>query len=89
MYIVILLLLSNVLRAYIFAQFSLNWAIHCNSFYLIPEFCFHSIKITNFPKSYKKENIMHGTPQIEASAMVPGPALVTSVSEARIYSSML
>jgi hypothetical protein len=32
---------------------------------------------------------MHGSPQMDASAMVPGPALVTSASDAFIHSSML
>lgn len=40
-------------------------------------------------ETYRKENIMQGSPQMEASAIVPGPALVTKTSEAFIHSSML
>mmetsp|Transcript_22143 Transcript_22143/g.52438 ORF Transcript_22143/g.52438 Transcript_22143/m.52438 type:complete len:206 (-) Transcript_22143:1280-1897(-) len=44
-----------------------------------------------FPASWpgRYDDSMQGRPQMEASAMVPGPALVTMASLARMYSSML
>lgn len=39
--------------------------------------------------TYRYENIIQGSPQMEASAIVPGPAFVTNTSEAFIYSSIL
>mmetsp|Transcript_42552 Transcript_42552/g.85377 ORF Transcript_42552/g.85377 Transcript_42552/m.85377 type:complete len:252 (-) Transcript_42552:436-1191(-) len=46
---------------------------------------------STFPDSWPGRKLLrtHGSPITEASAMVPGPALVTSRSEAAIHSSML